>query len=287
MNETNTIGSLYRSLTNELTFSKISNPNLEARILLAHVAGIDQTRVIGYPETELDEPIISDLEKIITRRQAGEPIAYITGAKEFWSLNFNVTQETLIPRPDSETIIESVLDTINNKSDNLSILDLGTGSGCLLLALLSELPNAKGLGIDISRQACKVARKNAEELGLSNRAKFDQGDWMEGIQNQFDIIISNPPYIAEQDIKFLQTDVKLFEPHLALSGGPDGLSAYRSIIKESVSRLKFTGVLAVEIGINQARSVRKILNENNLKIIKIERDISNIERCILATVRNS
>jgi len=287
MNETNTLGSAYKYLTRELTVSEIENPQLEARILLAFAARVEQTRVIGYPEDKLDNTVIKDLEKIIARRKTGEPIAYITGVKEFWSLNFNVTPETLIPRPDSETIVQSVLDTITNHMDRLSILDLGTGSGCLLLALLSELPNAKGVGIDISPATCKIAKKNAKELGLNNRAKFYRGNWMEGILDQFDIIVTNPPYIAEPDIKLLDREIQLFEPHLALSGGPDGVSAYRLIAKGSIARLKTAGILVVEIGINQAQSIKNIFIENGLEIIKTQRDFSNIERCILATVGHS
>jgi release factor glutamine methyltransferase len=287
MNETNTLGSVYRYLIRELSLSKIENPQLEARILLAFASGVKQTRIIGYPEDKLDNSIISNLEKIMARRKTGEPIAYITGVKEFWSLNFNVTKETLIPRPDSETIVQSVLDTITNHMDHISILDLGTGSGCLLLALLSELPKAIGVGIDISSRSCKIAKKNAKELGLNNRAKFYQGNWMEGIHDQFDIIVTNPPYVAEPDMEFLDREIRLFEPHLALSGGPDGVAAYRLIAKESITRLKTAGILVVEIGINQAQSIRDIFVQNGLKIIKTQRDFSNIDRCILATVEHS
>jgi release factor glutamine methyltransferase len=287
MNETNTLGSVYRYLIRELSLSKIENPQLEARILLAFASGVKQTRIIGYPEDKLDNSIISNLEKIMARRKTGEPIAYITGVKEFWSLDFNVTKETLIPRPDSETIVQSVLDTITNHMDHISILDLGTGSGCLLLALLSELPKAIGVGIDISSRSCKIAKKNAKELGLNNRAKFYQGNWMEGIHDQFDIIVTNPPYVAEPDMEFLDREIRLFEPHLALSGGPDGVAAYRLIAKESITRLKTAGILVVEIGINQAQSIRDIFVQNGLKIIKTQRDFSNIDRCILATVEHS
>lgn len=287
MTRINTIGSIYKYLTHQLGRHGIDNPQLEARILLAHAAGIDQTRVIGYPEDILDKTTIRYLDQIMTRRKNGEPIAYITGTKEFWSLSFEVTQKTLIPRSDSETLIESILGSITNHTERLSILDLGTGSGCLILALLSELPNASGTGIDISSSACKIAQRNAKKLGLNNRAKFFQGNWMDNISDQFDIIISNPPYIAEPDIKFLSKDVMLFEPHLALSGGPDGLSAYRAIAKECVTHLKQSGMLAVEIGITQAQNIKNIFMENGLVITKTQRDFSNIERCILATVEHS
>ena len=284
MSHLNTLGSLYKSVSIELTDAKVDRPQLEARILIAHAARIEHTRVIGYPEDKLNSITIGNLRKIVERRKRGEPIAHIIGMKEFWSLNFNVTKETLIPRPDSETLIESVLSMITNYLDPLSILDLGTGSGCLLLALLSELPNAKGIGIDISSSACQIAEKNSNDLGLSKRAKFHQGNWMDGIRDKFDFIISNPPYIADSHIKFLEKEIRLFEPHKALSGGPDGLSAYRLIAKESINHLKSDGILAVEIGINQKKDISDIFAKNGLKINKIQRDYSNIERCILATV---
>ena len=287
MTRKDTVGSIYRYLIHQLSLAEIENPQLEARILLAHAAEIDQTRIIGYPEDKLDKYTIKYLNKIITRRKNYEPIAYITGTKEFWSLDFEVTHKTLIPRPDSEILIEFILGSITNYNEDLSILDLGTGSGCLLLALLSELPNANGTGIDISPSACGIARRNARKLGLDNRAKFYQGNWMENVQHQFDIIVSNPPYIAEPDIKFLDKDVMLFEPHLALSGGPDGLSAYRVIAKECITCLKQSGILAVEIGISQAQNICNIFARNGLIITKIQRDLSNIERCILATVEQS
>ena len=287
MNNPKTLGSLYRNLIIELSNAQIDKPYLEARILLTHAADIEESRITGHPEVELDCYSISKLKKIAERRKHGEPIAYIVGEKEFWSLNFSVTKETLIPRPDSEILIEAVLNMISNYTDSLSILDLGTGSGCLLLALLTELPNANGIGIDISSEACMVAKKNSENLGLSERAKFRQGNWMDNIQDKFDIIITNPPYIANSQIKYLTNEVRFFEPHLALSGGPDGLSAYRLIIKDSTSHLKPDGILAAEIGINQRRDISDIFIENGLKIVKVQRDYSNIERCILATVGHS
>ena len=287
MKKQNTLGSVYRTLSIELTGIGIDSPQLEARILIAYAAKIEQTRIIGYPEDKLDDITIAHLKKITKRRKNGEPIAHITGAKEFWSLNFSINKETLIPRPDSEILIEAILSVIANYQCPLSILDLGTGSGCLLLALLSELPNATGVGIDISSAACRIAEKNSEYLGLSGRAKFYRGNWMNNIYDKFDIIISNPPYIAESCIKFLDKEVRLYEPHIALSGGHDGLSAYRQIAKESVSRLKSAGILAVEIGINQKKNISDIFIKNGLNIIKIRRDHSNIERCILATVELS
>ncbi len=287
MNPPATLGALYKSLSDKLSIAKVQKPHLEARILLAHAASIDQIQIFGYPEYQVESNVVSNLDEMVCRRKNGEPIAYITGTGEFWSLEFDITRDTLIPRPDSELVIETILNNIANSRKVFSILDLGTGTGCLLLSLLSELPNAKGLGIDISPEACRIAKQNAKKLGLGRRAKFKQGNWMAGIKKEFDIIISNPPYISDPEIKLLDKSVQLFEPHIAISGGPDGLSAYRTIAKESRSRLKSEGMLAVEIGINQAISAINIFTDNGFKIKEVSKDLSKIDRCILATLVNS
>jgi release factor glutamine methyltransferase len=282
-----TLGTLYQHLRGELAAAKIEEPDLEARMLLAFAAGIDQTRIIGYPEDEMDADIVQRVEALIARRQQGEPIAYIIGSREFWSLDFKVTPDTLIPRPDSETLIEAVLEAVPNKTAELKLLDLGTGSGCLLLALLSELPNASGTGIDINPKACAIAAENAENLNLTARATFIQSDWMVGIEGKFDIIVSNPPYIVESDIPTLEADVSLFEPHLALSGGPDGLDAYRLIADQAAAHLSPQGLLAVEIGMGQVTDIKELFEQNGFKIKNIHKDFSHIERCILATIEDS
>jgi len=285
------LGALYTHLSESLAAAKIEEPRLEARMLLAHAAGIDQTRIIGYPEENVDAETAKRARDMIARRKTGEPIAYIIGSREFWSLTFKVSKATLIPRPDSETLIEAVLaaarEKSGDKSASLRILDLGTGSGCLLLALLSELPNATGTGIDLNAAACLVALENAKNLGRGSRANFREGDWLAGMHGTFDIIISNPPYIVEAEIASLEVDVKLFEPHLALSGGPDGLAAYRTIAAQTRPHLAAGGLLGVEIGIGQAADIKGIFTDNGFKILGIYQDIANIERCILATVEDS
>jgi release factor glutamine methyltransferase len=282
-----TLGSLHQRSTDELAAANIEQPRLEARMLLAHAAGIDRTRIFGYPEDVVEAATVKNLEDMIARRKTGEPIAYITGTREFWSLDFKVTRDTLIPRPDSETLIEAVLENTPDKNTALKILDLGTGSGCLMLALLSELPNAHGIGVDVNPAACKVASENAKNLELAAQATFLESNWMDGIQDKFDIIISNPPYIIDSDIPTLDSDVKAFEPYLALSGGSDGLAAYRLIAAQSGPHLTPNGILAVEMGIGQAIDIKQILGKNNFQIRNTYQDIANIERCILATVTNS
>jgi release factor glutamine methyltransferase len=282
-----TLGSLYQYLIDELSKADIEKPQLEARILIAFAAGFDQTQIFGYPEKVIKPELVTKISGLIDRRKASEPIAYITGNQEFWSLEFIVTKDTLIPRPDSEILVEAVLATIVDKMAPLNILDLGTGSGCLLLALLSELPHTLGVGVDISPTACKIAKQNGKNLGLHNRAKFYQGDWLNGIENTFDIIVTNPPYIADSQILLLERDVKDFEPHIALSGGLDGLVAYKKILKQCTKHLNIGGLLAVEIGVNQLSDIQIILANNKFKLISIHSDFGNIDRCILATHKKS
>ena len=282
-----TIGALYQELAEELAAAGIEEPRLEARMLMSFAAGIEQSRIIGHPEDKMAAKTAATLNKFAERRKSGEPMAYITGQKEFWSLNFKVTRDTLIPRPDSETLIEAVLGEFPDKSASPRILDLGTGSGCLLLALLSELPNATGLGLDINPKSCKIAQENVENLGLTSRAKITNNDWMTGLEGKFDIIISNPPYIVESEIASLESAVNQFEPHQALSGGADGLAAYRSIAAQCMAHLSPEGLLAVECGIGQVPDIKEIFLNNNLKVNSIHRDIANVERCILATVQKS
>jgi len=282
-----TIGAIYQHLSDELAAAGIEEPRLEARMLLCFAAGLEQSRIIGYPEDEISADTAAKLNEFSQRRKTGEPIAYISGQKEFWSLNFKVSRETLIPRPDSETLVEAVLSALPDKSAGLSILDLGTGTGCLLLALLSELPNAKGLGLDISPAACEIAQENAEMLSLTSRATIQQGDWMTKLSGEFDVIISNPPYIIESDIAELEQGVNQFEPHLALSGGADGLDAYHLIAAQCKTHLPPNGLLAVECGIGQVPDIKGIFKKNNLIVKSVHKDIANVERCILATVQKT
>ena len=287
MTPASTIGAIYQQLSDELAAAGIEEPRLEARMLMSFAAGLEQSRIIGYPEDEIAADTAAKLNNLAERRKTGEPIAYITGQKEFWSLNFKVSEETLIPRPDSETLIEAVLAKLPDKSASPRILDLGTGSGCLLMALLSELPNATGLGVDINPETCEIARENAEQFGLTSRAKIKTNDWMTGLDGEFDIIISNPPYIVESEIAALEPDVKKFEPHLALSGGADGLSAYRLIAAQCRAHLPPNGLLAVECGMGQVTDIKGIFEKNNLMVKNVHKDIANVERCILATVQKT
>jgi release factor glutamine methyltransferase len=284
MKQKTNLGTLYASFKNELKLSGIESASIEARILLTHSLNISDAIIIGYPETLVDSEYVDILKSKIKRRKSGEPISYIVGSREFWSLDFKVTPDTLIPRQESELLIDLALQNISDRRLPLSILDLGTGSGCLLLSLLSELPFATGIGIDISQPALDVAIDNAKTLNLSSRVSFQNRDWFEGMEGQFDLILSNPPYIKISQISDLETQIKDFEPVLALNGGDDGLEHYRRIGQGCAKKIATSGFLLLEIGANQAGDVSDILLKSGLSKVKIYKDFSNLERCILATV---
>ena len=262
----------------------VGNPRLDARLLVAHVLNITPTQLFSYPETLLNDMQLEQLERLTWRRASREPMARILGYREFWSLNFKVDKSTLIPRPDSETLVEGVLEQIENRGELLSILDLGTGSGCLLLALLSELKSAKGLGVDLCEQALKIATENSKSLGLDDRVYFHRSDWFKNIDKKekpFDIIISNPPYISDGEINHLEKDVSKFDPYAALSGGDDGLCAFRELMPKVREFIAFDGLFAVESGVGQAQDVIKCGEDSGLKLDQILRDIAGLERVLL------
>lgn len=225
----------------------IENPRLEARLLLAHALGLTQAQLLEAPEHAAPEHFAA----LLARRAAHEPLAYILGAQEFWSLSFTVSPATLIPRADSETLIEAALAALPDRVSVARILDLGTGTGCLLLAALSEFHAAFGVGVDISPAAAALATANAAMLGLSRRAAFVVGDWAAALGGRFDLILANPPYIPTSDIAGLMPDVRMHEPATALDGGADGLAAYRAILADLPRLLAPEGVAVLEIGIGQ------------------------------------
>jgi release factor glutamine methyltransferase len=222
----------------------------------------------------------------VARRAAGEPTARILGCKEFWSLEFEVSADTLVPRPESETLVEAALASITERGAALSVLDLGTGTGCLLLALLSELPNARGLGIDLNPGAVAVAQRNAAMLGLADRATYAAGDFamVPADDRRFDIVLSNPPYIPEHEIAGLSREVAHFEPRLALAGGTDGFAAYRILAARLPHLLAPDGSAFLEIGQGQERAVAGIMADAELAVSAEFRDLAGIVRCL--TVRS-
>ena len=279
-----TVGEALEESVQTLRHAKIDEARLDARLIVAYGLNMTSQQVFGYPERQLKDGDLEGVRKLVARRSQHEPVALIIGEKEFWSLLFKVTAATLIPRPDSETLIEAVLAAQPDKKWPTRILDLGTGSGCLLLALLHEYENSTGVGIDLSEDALKVARFNGENLGLGGRADFIQADWNNWVPSlaEFDIIISNPPYVAENDRGTLLADVVDYEPDRALFAGQDGLREYKTIISLLAESTNVTGNVFFEVGINQADVVAKMLKKAGLVDIFIHLDIAGIGRCVAA-----
>ena len=276
-----TVGDLLKDAAARLAEAGIDGAAREARLLLQAANDVPLAAQMAYPEREIDATALARFQTLVARRAQREPMAHILGRREFWSLPFKVTADTLDPRPDSETLVQAVLGEVKDRSGPLRLLDFGTGTGCLLLALLHELGNATGLGIDLSRAALAVAEENARALGLESRASFRHGDWEVAADPGFDVIVSNPPYVATGDIAALQPEVARFEPRLALDGGPDGLAAYRRLMP-AVARLLGQGALAAfEIGAGQGDSVIRIGRSAGLRHIATAADLSGVARCVM------
>ncbi|MFQ6016943.1 MAG: peptide chain release factor N(5)-glutamine methyltransferase [Kiloniellaceae bacterium] len=269
--------------TARLSAAGIEGARRDARLLLAAALGAGPELVIGRPERPLEAAELGRVEALIARRARREPVSRILGRREFWSLSFKITADTLDPRPDSETLVQAVLDRTRDRQAPLEILDLGTGSGCLLLALLSELPKARGLGVDVSEAALGVARENAAALGLAGRTRFERRDWGDGLAGAWQVIISNPPYIKQSAIGALGPEVARYDPRLALSAGPDGLEAYRAVVPQAGRLLAPGGLIALELGSGQADSVAALLPEAGLQSLGRIQDLGGVERCLMAT----
>lgn len=264
---------------------KSKTPLLDARILMKFVTGLDDAGLIANSGAHLPEERVKSFYDLIDRRSNGEPVAYLTGIKEFWSLPIKVSPDVLIPRNDSECLIETALERRDKKSP-LKILDLGTGSGCLLLALLTEFPQARGVGIDRSLSALNVARENADRLRLSDRADFIPGDWFSAVRGKFDIIISNPPYIPDGDLNDLPADVSAYEPREALFAGQDGMDAHRAILSAAPDALTPGGLLILECGADQAGFLKEMAaNSFSTAEIFIINDLEGRNRGIAADLR--
>jgi release factor glutamine methyltransferase len=239
-----------RRIASVLEDARIEAPRREARLILAHALGRDAAALPGLSGVPEDAGIA-----LAARRARHEPLAHITGRREFWSLEFKVSPATLIPRPDSETLIEAALEAKPDRSKVRRILDLGTGTGCLLLAALSEFPEAFGVGVDLAPDAAMLAQENARDLGLETRSAFVAGNWAAALTGRFDVVFSNPPYIPQSDIAGLMPEVASHEPHLALDGGIDGLDAYRSLMASLPRLLATDGLAVLELGYGQAQAV--------------------------------
>jgi release factor glutamine methyltransferase len=277
-----TRGDIVADITARLGAAAIEDARAEAWLLLATATGRQRAELMAGAAATLDAAQAARLEELVRRRAAREPIAYILGEKEFWSLTFEIGPAVLIPRPETETVVEAVVDQIEGRRAALRLLDLGTGSGCLLIALLSELPNASGLGIDTSAEALALAGRNAARLSLAARAGFRRGRWGEGLEERFDVVVSNPPYVAESEWSGLQPEILEFEPRAALVAGADGLAAYRALAPDCARLLAPHGLCALEVGHGQGKAVTEILGRHGLKVTGRYRDLAGIERCLVA-----
>jgi len=265
-----------------LTKNQIKSAGIDCEILLSKVLQKDRKYVILNSDKELSEKNMSDFKDLIIKRSFSKPVAYLTGMKDFWKYSFFVSDQTLIPRPDTEILIENVLKITKRKS-KLNILDVGTGSGCILLSILKDRSDFYGTGIDISKDCINVSRINAKNLKLSNRSKFFKSDIDNLLKGKYDLIISNPPYIKKLDLKYLDKDVIDYEPKNALDGGLEGISTIKKIIMRSSDLLKNSGKLILEIAFDQKYKVKKLLKDEGFYINNIIKDYAKKDRCIIST----
>ncbi len=262
--------------------NKISSPNLDSEILLSKVINKNREYIILNSNKNLSKKNLVDYKKLIKKRSLGKPVAYLTGIKSFWKYEFVLSEGVLIPRPDTETMIEEVLNLTKHQY-SLNILDIGSGSGCILLSILKEKKNFSGIGIDVSKKCIELCKINTKKLGLSNRVKFYKSDVDNFNYGKYDLIISNPPYIKKAGLKYLEKDVFCYEPSLALNGGLDGLSAIRKTINKSSELIKKNGKLILEIAFDQKEKVKELLNKKGFYINKVLKDIAKNDRCIIST----
>ena len=277
MNLENTINKASEILKNH----NIRSYELDAQIILSDIMGVEREFLITNNEINISKKVVEKYDNAIKRRIKREPVAYIIGKKEFWSQSFRVNYSTLIPRPESELLVYKLISYFKNK--RINILDVGTGSGCILLSLLKELHLSRGTGIDISSEAVRTAQLNSKKLNLFYRSKFKVVGIDDFNIERYDLIVSNPPYIALKDMKNLSKDILNYEPLIALKGGLDGLDLIKKVIYKSKHLLKANGLLGIEVGTNQYFKVLNILKKNGFKELHKEYDYNNNVRCIIST----
>ena len=280
MATTPTLNEAVTGLARRLGAAGVDDAAGDARLLATHALGIDRIGLHVDRDRRLTAAELAELERLGRRRATREPVSRILGHREFWSLDFALSPATLDPRPDSETLVQAALDRVEDRDRALTVLDLGTGSGCLLIALLAELPNARGIGIDVSVDAAATARRNAARLGVADRAGFLVGDWAAALGASFDLVVSNPPYIAEPEVAGLAPEVARFDPRAALIAGPDGLQAYRALAPALPALLNPDGWTVLEVGAGQASAVASLLAEAGLADLAAIRDLGGVKRCI-------
>ena len=260
----------------------IKSANLDTEILLSKILKKDSKFLILNPAKNLDKKNIFDFKNLVDERSKGKPVAYLTGIKNFWKNKFKIKKNVLIPRPDSEIIIEAALKATKNKT-NLNILDIGVGSGCLLLSILNDKKGFYGTGIDLSKDCIELSKMNASMLKISKRVKFYKSNVDNFNYGKYDLIISNPPYIKKLKLKYLEKDVFGYEPKLALNGGIDGTSEIKRVIIKSSKLIKKNGMLILEIGFDQKNKVKKLLNNYGFYVNEVLKDLAKNNRCIVST----
>lgn len=277
-----TVEAALREAARGLGAAGVEGARRDARILLAHVIGCEPGRLLGLGDRPLEPAEQDRFARAVERRACREPVSRILGRRGFWRHEFLVGPETLDPRPDTETVVEVALEALPDPAAPYRVLDLGTGTGCILLSILAERPRATGLGIDIAPGAVAVARENARRLGLEDRVEIRQGNWADGLSEGFDAIVSNPPYIPHAEIPSLAPEVVRYDPLGALDGGADGLYPYRVIAKDAPRLLRSGGSLIVEVGAGQAADVAALFRTTGLRDISAHRDLAGVARCVSA-----
>ena len=272
--------------TKRLVEAGIETAALDASVLMSHVTGREKIELITHHKEEITEAEKKAYDAVIKRREGKEPVAYIVGEKEFWGKSFKVSPGVLVPRPDTETIIATLLALVPGKDAEAKVADLGVGSGCILISLLLEFPKFMGFAVDQSKGALKMTAKNAANHDVTDRLHLYQGNWAEPLEEKMNIIVSNPPYIRQSDMLTLMDDVKDFEPESALNGGESGLKCYRELIPSAYEKLIGSGLLLLEVGHDQAEDVLALLDKNKWSEKMTFKDLSGHDR-VVAAVRNT
>jgi release factor glutamine methyltransferase len=276
-----TLVSLWTDVRKRLEAAGIDTPVLDARLLLEAGAGVSRLEIVTDPRRAVSDAQVDAVNALTKRRERREPVSHIVGRKHFWTLDLAVNANVLTPRPETEFVVEAGLQETLPADAPHRLLDLGAGSGAIILALLKERPNATGVAVDISEGALEMVRANAEQLGVADRLEIRQGDWAKHLDERFDLVVSNPPYIRTGDIDGLEPEVARFEPRVALDGGTDGLVAYRTITAALPRLLKQGGAFALEVGLGQAESVKALAEEAGLSTDEPRRDLSGIPRVVV------
>lgn len=270
---------IQRKLCNNFSTIGIETPELDARIILKEVLSLDDKDLILKESLEIPEEMIEKIITIESRRLNGEPISKIFKKRDFYNSTFVISNDVLDPRPETELIVE-IANNYINKNEVKNILDLGTGSGCILLSILKENRMINGLGIDLSKEAISIAKQNSKKLNLETQSNFLVSNWMSSVNYKYDLVVSNPPYIASEDIKKLSKSVKIYDPILSLDGGDDGLNSYRLIASDLKRIISMNALIIIEIGYNQSLQVIDIFKKNDFKLIKKYNDINGLDRVL-------